>query len=187
MDSQGNLRRARLIKTCLLQSAFLSMVSHSFTFMFMINVMQITTTSETSLKITLCVSLLHVDASPIVYLSLLKCCSAKKKLQGLSSGIRGPTLLDFTELLDCCVAALSSALFYPIGLLVGSFSGAYLADRQSHLEYLLLAMNCSVMAFSYAAMPWSPSLWVLRTVDLVVCVGQGNLNVDVVSSRMYLF
>ena len=43
-------------------------------------------------------------------------------------------------------------MFYPIGLLVGSLSGANLTDRLSRLADLLLAMNCSAMAVCYAVM-----------------------------------
>ena len=67
-------------------------------------------------------------------------------------------------------------MFYSIGKLLGSLSGAYLADRLSHLADLLLVMNCFMMAVSYAAMPGSPSLWVLRAVNLVGGIGQDNLN-----------
>ena len=79
MDSQGNLRRARLIKTCLLPLAFLSMVSRLFTFRLKINVVQMELQRvKRVINIALCVSLLHVDASPIVYLSFLNAVLQRK-------------------------------------------------------------------------------------------------------------
>ena len=97
-------------------------------------------------------------------------------MQGLNCGIRGPTLLDFTELLQYSVTAISSALmFHPVCILVGSVSGAYLTDKLTHLADLLLAVLISVIvARCYSAMLCCPKLRILREVNLVSGFGQGK-------------
>ena len=68
-------------------------------------------------------------------------------------------------------------MFYPIGILFGSVSGGFVADKLTHQADLLLSANCALMAVCFAAMPWCPSLWALRAANLVSGFGQGNLNV----------
>ena len=67
-------------------------------------------------------------------------------------------------------------MFMPLGIALGSVTGAMLTDRYYRLADLAMALACLVFGLCTAAVPWAPNLEVLALCFVLVGFSQGNLN-----------
>ena len=94
------------------------------------------------------------------------------------NGIQGPTLLDLEELFECSTETLSTSLmFFPVGILVGSITGACLTYRLTRYTDIILAANFLAAGLSIASVPWARTLKLVAVLFFVAGLAQGNMNV----------
>ncbi|XP_040567093.1 sodium-dependent glucose transporter 1 isoform X1 [Lepeophtheirus salmonis] len=96
---------------------------------------------------------------------------------GLCEAVKGPTLIDLTEILSTSITKVSFFFFtFSIGSLLGVLIAGYTLDRFSEFRYIILGISGVIFGFTTICIPFTHHIFILYGNSLVSGIFSGILD-----------